>query len=159
MVTILSRAITVLVERYQEEGRARKQRQQVIDDVVGRLSLFATDQEKSRAMMAARQAVRKLETNAEETELRMSTEEAVRPIQQAVEKRLLKERLLRWAVHQLPWSKTELDALRVQRECAEILAELPEDFTELEAKGALQPTVEEACGDIERRKAREERNS
>ena len=53
------------------------------------------------------------------------------------------------AIQQLPWAKTELDGLRVRRECAEILAELPEDFTELEAKEAIGPTVQEACQDIE----------
>ncbi len=61
------------------------------------------------------------------------------------------------AIQQLPWAKTELDALRVRRECAEILADLPEDVTELEAKEALEPTVQEACWDIEQRKARKER--
>ena len=54
--------------------------------------------------------------------------------------------------------KTELDALRVRRECAEILAELPEDFTELEAKEALEPTVEEACIELEYRTSRQQRS-
>ena len=159
MATILARTIAALIERYQQERQAQKQRQRVIEDVLNRLSFFATEQEKSRATIVAREAIRRLGTDAEETELRMSAEEAVRPIQQAAEKRLLKERLLRWAIQQLPWAKTELDALRVRRECAEILAELPEDVSELEAKEAMGPTVEEACRDIEQATARKERHA
>ena len=149
MMTILVRTMAALIERYQQERKAQKQRQRVIDDAINGLGFFATEQERGRATIAVRQAIRRLDADVGESELRMVAEDAVRPIRQAVEKRLLKERLLRWAVWQLPWSKTELDALRVQRECAEILDELAEDFMELEAKQALQPTVEEACQEIE----------
>lgn len=159
MVTILTRTIAALVERYHAERTAQEQRQRVIECAVGKLSLYATDQDKARATVAAREAILRLGTDAEEIELQMSVEEAVGPILQAIEKRLQKERLLRWAVQQLPWAKTELDALRVRRECAEILAELPEDFSDLEAKEAMGPTVQEACCDIEQDKARKERQA
>jgi hypothetical protein len=159
MVTILARTIAALIECYHGERQAQKQRQRVIEDALSRLSFLATELEKDRATIAAREAIRQLNTDVGETELRMAAEEAVRPIQRAVEKRLMKERLLRWAIQQLPWAKTELDALRVRRECAEILAELPEDFSELEAKEAMGPTVEEACQDIEQDKARQQRQA
>ncbi len=159
MVTILARTIAALIEVYQQKRRAQKQRLRVIDDAINSLSFFATEQERGSATIAAREAIRRLSTDAEETELRMSAEEAARPIQQAVEKRLLKERLLRWAIHQLPWDKTELDALRVRRECAEILAELPEDLSELEAKEAMEPTIQEACQDIEHGKTHKQRQT
>ena len=159
MAVILAHTITALMEGFQAGEEVQKQRERAIDGALWRLSCFATDQEKARATRAAREAIRQLNENADEKELRASAEEAVRPIQQSIERRLLKERLLQWAIQQLPWARTEPDALRVRRECAEILAELPEDVSELEAQEALEPTVEEACTDIEQRKARKERRS
>lgn len=137
MATILVRTIAALIERYEQERKAQKQRQGIIDDAINGVSFLATAQERVRATIAVRQAIPRLDADVGESELRVAAEDAVRPIRRAVEKRLLKERLLRWAVQQLPWSKTELDALRVQRECAEILDELPEDVTELEGKASV----------------------
>ena len=65
--------------------------------------------------------------------------------------------MLDWAVRQLPFAKTELDAVRARRECTEILAELPEDISEAAAKEALEATVREACHDIEEREAKKQR--
>ena len=157
MVTILTRTMAVLVERYHAQRTEQKRRQHAITSAVSKLPFYATDDDEARAAVAAREAIRRLGTDTDEAHLRISAEEAVRPIQRAVERRRLKDHLLQWAVQQLPWGKTELDALRVRRECAEILAELPDDFSELEAKEAMEPTVQEAGEDIEQRKARSER--
>ena len=159
MVTILTRAIAALVERYDAQQTQQKQREHAITSAVSKLPFYATDADEARATIAAREAIRRLETDADESHLRISAEGAVRPIQRAVERGRLKDRLLEWAVQQLPWGKTELDALRVRRECAEILAELPDDFAELEAKEAMGPTVQEAAEEVEQRKARTERQS
>ena len=48
MATILARTIAALIERYQEEQRAQKQRQRVIDDAIIPVSFFATEQERQR---------------------------------------------------------------------------------------------------------------
>jgi excisionase family DNA binding protein len=157
MATILAHTIAALIERFQAERQAQKRRQQIIERALWSVSVFATEQEKARAAVAVREAVRGLDADASESELLTSAQEAVRPIQQAIERRLIKERVLNWAIQQLPWGKTELDAVRVRRECAEILAELPEDFSEVEAKEALAATVQEACQDIEERHASQQR--
>ena len=137
MATILAHTIAALMERYQAERQAQKRRQEIIDRALWSVSVFATDQEKARAIVAVREAVRRLDADASESELLTSAQEAIRPINQVIERRRLKERVLNWAIQQLPWGKTELDAVRVRRECGEILAELPEDFSEAEAKEAL----------------------
>lgn len=157
LATILAHTIAALMERFQAERQAQKCRQQITDRAIWSISVFATDQEKARATVAVREAVRRLDASAGETELLTSAQEAIQPIQQAIEKRLIKERVLNWAIQQLPWGKTELDAVRVRRECSEILAELPEDFSEAEAKEALEATVREACQDIEERHASQQR--
>jgi excisionase family DNA binding protein len=151
MVTILSGTMAAIIERCHQERQAQKRREGVIEDALARLGFFATAQEKARATAAARRAIRHLDADVRESEMLTLAEEAVQPIRRGVERRLLKERLLNWAAQQLPWDKTELDSLRVRRECAEILAELPEDVSELEAKEAIVPTVEEWCEEIQGR--------
>ena len=116
MAVILGHTITALLERFQAEEEVQKQRERVIDGALWRLSCFATDQEKARAIRAAREVIRQLDEDSDEKELRAAAEEAIWPIQQAIEKRLLKERVLAWAVWQLPRTRTELDTLRVRRE-------------------------------------------
>jgi hypothetical protein len=153
MATILAHTIAALMERYQAERQVQKRRQEIIERAAWSVSVFATDQEKAQATVAVREAIRRLDADASESELLTSAKEAIQPIQQAIERRLIKERVLNWAIQQLPWSKTELDAVRVRRECAEILAELPEDFSEAEAKEALAATVQETCQDVEERHA------
>jgi hypothetical protein len=157
MATILVHTIAALMERFQAERQAQKRRQDIIDRAAWSLSVFATDQEKAQATVAVREAIRRLDADTSEDELLTSAKEAVRPIRQAIERRQLKERVLNWAIQQLPWSKTELDAVRARRECAEILAELPEDFSETEAKEALAATVQEACQEIEERHVSQQR--
>ncbi len=159
MATILGHTIAALVERFNTERQAAESRQELIDSALWNLSAFATEQEKARATLAVREAVRRLDAIASETELLMSTQEALRPINQAIEKRRKEERILNWAIGQLPWNKNELDAARVRRECAEILAELPGDIAEVEAKEALEPTVREACQNIEEQEASKQRQT
>ena len=159
MVTILVLTIAALAERYRTERQAEDSRQSVIDRARWHLAAGATEQEKASAAIAVREAVRRQPANASEAEMWTSTQEALRPINQVVEKRRQKERILAWAIAQLPWGKTELDGARVRRECAEILADLPEDIAEIEAKEALEPTVREARQGIEERQASEQRQA
>jgi excisionase family DNA binding protein len=159
MATILAHTIAALIERYDAQRLIQQQRQRVIEGALSKLSFCARDQEKARASVAAREALRRLDADATEIEMQTSADEAVQPIQHAAERRLLRERVLRWATQQLPWNRTELDAVRVRRECAEIQAELPEDASEAECKEALEPTVREACQEIEERQASKQRQA
>ena len=159
MAMLLAHTIAALIERYDAERKAQEQRQQAIDRALWSLSAFATEEEKARAAVAVREAIRRLDADASETELLTSTQDAIRPVQQAIERRLLKQRVLNWGVQQLPLAKTDLDALRVRRECSEILAELPEGVSELEAKEALESTVQEARQEIEKRQTRQQREA
>jgi hypothetical protein len=85
--------------------------------------------------------------------MRVAAQQAIEPISRAVERRLLDERVINWAIFKLPWRATDYDKARVRRECAEILAEQPQDISEVEAQEALEPTVQEARLDIEKREA------
>jgi uncharacterized protein YecE (DUF72 family) len=68
------------------------------------------------------------------------------------------ERVLNWAVSQLPfWHSTEQDKARLRRECQGILAQLPEDVTEAEARAELEEAITGACQAVEQRKASKER--
>ncbi|OFV96449.1 MAG: hypothetical protein A3F68_10405 [Acidobacteria bacterium RIFCSPLOWO2_12_FULL_54_10] len=116
-----------------------------------------TDTERTRAIAAVRKALEGVAKNAEEFEIRAAIAEAVEPVRQAVEKRNLTERVTTWAVWQLPWSRTDSDERCIRRECAEILAELPDGVSEEDAKEALEETIQEAKEEIEDRKARKER--
>ena len=158
MVMVLGQAIAASVERYQAERRAREQRHRVIRAAVGTLSIFATEQQKASATKAARDAVARLDATADESEMRTAAEAAIGPVDHAVERRLVESRALNWAIQQLPQARTELDAARVRRECAEILAELP-DVSEEEAKEALDSTIREACQEIETCQARQQRQT
>ena len=157
MGTILTHTVAALAERFNAERQAQERRKGAIDRTLWSLSAFATHEEKARATVAVREAVRGLDANADDAEILTSTREALWPVQRAVERRLLQDRVLDWAVLQLPWAKTELDAVQIRRECAEILAELPEKVSEIEAKEALEPTVREAHREIEQRHASEQR--
>ena len=87
--------------------------------------------------------------------MRVAAQEAIQPLCIAIEKRLLDERLIEWAIRELPyWGRTDRDEARLRRECAEILEELPIDVSEEEAKEALEPTISETCQEIEERQAR-----
>lgn len=102
MAVILGHTIAALMERFQTEQQAQRQRERVIDAALWQLSYLATDQEKARARRAAREVIRRLDGSADKEELQASAEEVVRPIQEAVEKRLLKERVLQWQFSNSP---------------------------------------------------------
>jgi excisionase family DNA binding protein len=157
MLAILRQTIAALVDPIIAAHEANKRRRTATERALWRLSVFATDSEKAQASEAVRKAVASLPDEATDTELRAAAERAIRPVQQGVEKRLLDERLIEWAIRQLPWSSNDLDKAHIRRECAGILAELPPEVSEFEAKGALQPKVSNARKEIEDREARKRR--
>jgi excisionase family DNA binding protein len=159
MATIIGQTIAALMESCQSERHAQQNRESIIRRALWNLPPNATDQERASATAAARAAIRHMDLDASESELLTSTQNALQPIQRAAEKRLLQERVLSWATCQLPWGKTELDAARLRRECAEILAELSEGTPETEAKEALAAAIQRACQEIAKRKASEQRSS
>jgi uncharacterized protein YbdZ (MbtH family) len=112
-----------------------------------------------RASAAIREALGSLDNSADSRALGVAAEEAVKPICQAVARRLLDERVLFWASVQLPSGWTEADKAQLRRDCAEILAELPQDVSEAEAKQALDSTIWEARADIEKRQAEKNRQA
>ncbi len=113
----------------------------------------ASDTERARAIAAVRKALEGLARNAEEFEIRAAITEALQPVRQAVEKRNLTQLLTLWVVWQLPWSRTESDERRIRRECVEILAELPDDISQEDAKEALEATIQVGKEKIEEREA------
>ncbi|HEV2234785.1 MAG TPA: helix-turn-helix domain-containing protein [Terriglobia bacterium] len=159
MPAILERGLAALVEPIAAAREANKRQESAAQLALRRLPAFATDSDKAQASEAIRKALAALPNEAKDVELRAAAEEAVRPIQQAVEKRLLDARMLNWAISQLPWSSTELEKARVRRECAEILAELPLEVSEADARDALEPTITEARQEIEQRQAEVQRQA
>lgn len=87
------------------------------------------------------------------------TRSSTRPVRQGIERRLLDTRVIAWALRELPWSRTDLDEARIRRECAEILADLPPDISEPEAKEAVDSTVAEARHEIEQRQVEKQRQA
>jgi excisionase family DNA binding protein len=158
MTEIVTHAIAALVGPYSAQRQARERRDRIVEDTLRRLSYLATEAERVRATVAIRDAFRRFETFEDVCEMRVAAQEAVEPVRQAVEKRLLDERLIKWAVSELPfWGRTEQDESRLRRECAGLLAELPQDVSEAEAQEALEPTIREASQEIEERQARKQR--
>src|SRR5439155_12100947 len=151
------RPIRERVETRQLAEQALNRRQNAAQVALWRLPALATDCEKAQASEAVRKALAALPDEAKDFELRGAADQAIQPICQSVGKRLLGERVTTWAVRELPWQSDDRDKARVRRECAEILAELPQDVTEAEAKEALEPTIREARQEIEDRQARKRR--
>jgi excisionase family DNA binding protein len=158
MVWIVTHAIAALVEPYIEQQQARERRKRIIEDTLRKLSCYATDAERARASGVVRESVSRFPWDAEESEIRSAAEEAMRPVTLGIEKRQRDERLLKWVVWELPWGSDERDRARLCRECGEILAELSQDVSELEAKEALEPTIREACREIEDRQKHKQRD-
>jgi hypothetical protein len=160
MVAIIARSVEALIEPLQTDRDAQERRRTLTEEALRSLPYPATDAEKVRATAAMREALRGFDNFANVCEMRVATQEAIQPVRQAVEKRLLDERLIKWAVSELPfWGRTEQDEARLRRECAEILAELPLDVTQAEAKEALEPTVREIRQEIEERQAEKGRQA
>lgn len=160
MAAIIARSLQALAEPIRADRDAQERRQKLTNGALWSLPGSATEVEKIKATAAIRDALRRFGNFADVCEMRVAAQEAVQPVRQAVGKRLLDERLIKWAVSEMPfWGRTEQDEARLWRECAEILAELPMDVSEAEAKEAVEPTIREACQDINRRQAEKERQA
>ena len=160
MSAILAQSVEALLEPMIATRTRQQQRQSIADRTVWGLSLFAaTNSEKAQASEAIRKALAAQPDDASDVELDAAAEEAVRPIQKVAERRLLDTRMLNWAISQLPWGSDDRDRARVSRECREILADLPPEVSEPEAKEALEPTVTEVRQEIEQRQAEEDRRT
>jgi excisionase family DNA binding protein len=157
MPRLLAETATALIAPWQAEREAHQERERATRQALRALSVFATDAERARAAASVRKALENLPCNVEAFEIRAAAEDAVRPVRQAVEKRLLDERLIRWAIQELPWGRTDADEAYLRRQCMEILAELPSDVSEAEARDELEETVREASEEINERQARKRR--
>ena len=160
MATILKRSLESLAEPFQRQQQAQEKRNRMMQYALMKLPYSATEAERVRVTAAIRDALRRLDDDADECEMRVAAQEAMQPLCQAIEKRLLDERLIEWAIRELPyWGQNDRDEARLRRECAEILEELPADVSEEEAKEALEPTISEMCQEIEERQARKQREA
>jgi hypothetical protein len=159
MATILKHSLESLAEPLQRQQQAQEKRQRVTNYALRSLPYSATEAERVRVTTAIRDVLRPLGVDADECEMRVAVQEAIQPLCQAIEKRLLDERLIEWAVRELPWCSNERDEARLRRECAEILEELPVDASEAEAKEAVEPTISEISQEIEQRQARRQREA
>jgi hypothetical protein len=160
MSAILAQSVEALLEPMIAARKAQQERQSIADTALSGLLFFAaTDTEKAQASEAVRKALAALPDDARDIELRAAAEEATRPIQTVVERRLLETRMRNWAISQLPSGGDDRDKARLSRDCRDILADLPPDVSEAEAKEALEPTVTEACQDIQQRQAEKARQA
>lgn len=155
--SILPHNLRALIEPLERERQADEIRQRVMKDALRSVPWLATEAERARATAAIRDTLRRLDDDAEECDMRVAALEAMQPLRQAIEKRLLDERLIAWAVRELPWSSNDRDEARLGRECTEILAELPANVSETEGKDALEPTISEMREEIEERQAQKQR--
>jgi excisionase family DNA binding protein len=153
IATVIVRTLQAALEPFEAERKAQERRQRLTEAALWRLPGSATEAERVGAISAVREALKCFDATADESEMRVAAQQAIEPISRAVERRLLDERVINWAIFKLPWRATDYDKARVRRECAEILAEQPQDISEVEAQEALEPTVQEARLDIEKREA------
>ena len=159
MATILKRSLESLTEPFHRQQQSQEKRQRVTEHTLRSLPYSATEAERVGVTAAIRDTLRHLDDDADECEMRVAAQEAIQPLCQTIEKRLLDERLIEWALYELPWNRNDRDEARLRRECAEILEELPADVSEEEAKEALEPTVSETSQAIEERQARKQREA
>jgi excisionase family DNA binding protein len=155
IASVIVRALQAALEPFEAERKAQERRQRLTEAALWRLPRSATEAERVGAISAIREALKCFDATADESEMRVAAQQAIEPISRAVERRLLDERVINWAIFKLPWGATDYDKARVRRECAEILDELPHDVSEAEAQQALEPTVQEARNEIASRKTRE----
>jgi IgA-specific serine endopeptidase len=159
MMDIIAWTLDAALEPLQAERDAQQRRQRLVDEALRSLPYSATDADKVKATAAIREALRRFDRFADVCEMRVAAQEATEPVRRAIERRELQAKLLRWAVWELPWSKTDQDEAHVRRDCAEVLAELPADASEAEAKEALRTTIDEARREIDKRQADKERQA
>lgn len=159
MGAIIVRTLEALVEPLRAARDTQERRQRLTEDALRSLHFMATEPDKVQAAVAIREALRRFDDSTGVYEMRVAAQEAVRPISQAIARRMLDARLINWAISELPWGRTDRDKARITRECTEILTELPIDLSEVEGKEALEPTVNEARHEIEERRAEEQRKA
>jgi excisionase family DNA binding protein len=160
MSLIIARSLEALTEPLRAELDAQERRQKLTEETLRTLHYLATEEEKVRATVAIREALSRFDGSERAcNEMRVAAQQAVEPVRQAIERRLLDARLIAWALRELPWSRTDRDEARIRRECAEILAELPADSTDPEGRDALDPTIKEACAEIQQRQAEKDRQA
>ena len=159
MATILTRRIKVLIDPPKRQREAQETRQRVMQYALMNLPYSATEAERVRVTAKVRDALRQLDDNSDECEMRVAAQEAMQSLCEAIERRLLDERLIKWALRELPWGSNERDEARLRRECVEILEEQPADVSEAEAKECLEPAITEARQEIKERQARKEREA
>lgn len=159
MASVLAHSLQAALEPFEAERKAQERRQRLVETALWRLPCSATEAERVGAITAVREALKRFDAMADESEMRVAAQEAIEPISRAIEKRLLDARLLNRATIRLPWSATDQDKARVRQECAEILAELPQDVPEIQAQEALEPTIQEACAQINQRQAERGRHA
>jgi excisionase family DNA binding protein len=153
MGSVIVQSFLAALEPFEAERQAQERRQRLTEAALWRLPGSATEAERVGAITAVREALKRFDATADESEMKVATQQAIEPIARAIERRLLDQRVINWAIFKLPWSATDYDKARVRRECAEILAELPQDVSEIEAQQALEPTIQEARSEIVKRKS------
>jgi excisionase family DNA binding protein len=159
MMEIVTHTIAAVVEPYAAERQTWEQRNQVVEGTLRRLPFFATEAERARVAAAVRESLDHLRADAKEFEIRAAADETIRPLRRAIEKRLLDERLITWAIRELPLGSDDRDEARLRRDCVVVLADLPEDASEVEVQEALEPTIREACKEVEKRQAQKRRGA
>lgn len=159
MTAIIARTLEALIEPLRAERNAKETRQRLTEQALRSLPYEATDAEKARAAAAIREALRRFDSLADVCEMQVAAQEAVQPVRKTIERRLMNAKLLRWATLELPWGRTDRDEAQVRRECAEILAELPKDVSEIEAREALEPTIQQVSQEIKQRQAERDRQA
>jgi hypothetical protein len=159
MAAIIARSLQALVEPLKTARDTQETRERLIKRALWNLPYSAADEEKTRAAAAVREALRRCDPRADQEEMQAAAEAAMQPVLRTIKRRMLEARLLDWAESQLPSGRSDRDQARVRRECAEILAELPINTSEIEAKEALEPTLQEACQEIKQRQSEKERQT
>ena len=159
MRLIVGRALAALLQPLAAEHEALEIRKRLTKHGLRSLPYGATDAEEVRARRAIDDAICREPLSADEKTLRATIDEAVKPICAAVNKRLLDGRVLLWASWQLPRGATDQEQDQLRRRCGEILAGLPMDVSEAEAKHALDSTVAQASSVISSREAEKRREA
>ena len=152
MRQVLIHTIAAVIEPWLVSREARKERERLLENAVRSLPFGATDRDKAHAAAAVREALSTLRSDAADFEVQAGIQAAIDPIRASVEWRRMTERLTSWAVGQLPWGSTDQDEARLHRKCEQILSELPENVSEIEAREALHQAVREARECVEDRK-------
>jgi excisionase family DNA binding protein len=161
---IIAHTEAALVETYRARAWAAERRRQVNQAALSwaewRLPWGATEAEKSRLRRDCAAILAGLPNEATEADAKEELEPTVHAIRQEIESRKRGEerqqmhtRILNQAVWELPIGRSEGEAAKLRRACSEILARLPADISEAEAKEQFAPTVQQFCKEINQRKA------